>query len=72
MAASGQLERDDSFLEAHRTSLLEVIEDKNRTLNKVYINTPYKHILTKPGGQTNRLKQNLFTVLMQIKWVGCS
>ena len=35
MATSVQLERDDSFLEAHRTSLLEVVEDKNRTLNKV-------------------------------------
>ena len=35
MADTAQLEREDSMLEAHRTSLLEVIEDKNRTLNKV-------------------------------------
>ena len=34
MAASG-LEREDSLLEAHRTSLLEVIEDKNRAASKV-------------------------------------
>ncbi|XP_053386548.1 testis-expressed protein 47-like isoform X3 [Mercenaria mercenaria] len=33
MAASG-LEREDSLLEAHRTSLLEVIEDKNRAASK--------------------------------------
>ncbi|KAL4240688.1 hypothetical protein ACF0H5_001480 [Mactra antiquata] len=33
MAASG-MEREDSMLEAHRTSLLEVIEDKNRANSK--------------------------------------
>ncbi|KAL5019345.1 hypothetical protein ScPMuIL_005067 [Solemya velum] len=31
---SAMEEREDSILEAHRTSLLEVIEDKNRSLNK--------------------------------------
>lgn len=35
MAASG-LEREDSLLEAHRTSLLEIIEDKNRAASKVH------------------------------------
>lgn len=30
-------EREDSLLEAHRTSLLEVIEDKNRAMNKKYL-----------------------------------
>ena len=34
MAASG-MEREDSLLEAHRVSLLEVIEDKNRAQSKV-------------------------------------
>lgn len=31
---SAMEEREDSILETHRTSLLEVIEDKNRSLNK--------------------------------------
>ena len=34
--ASALESRADSALEQHRTSLLEVIEDKNRALNKVY------------------------------------
>jgi len=29
------MEREDSLLEAHRVSLLEVIEDKNRAQSKV-------------------------------------
>ena len=33
--ASAVEERADSVIEARRTSLLEVIEDKNRALNKV-------------------------------------
>ncbi|XP_033734483.1 testis-expressed protein 47-like isoform X4 [Pecten maximus] len=34
MASAMEQEREDSVIEAHRTSLLEVIEDKNRALNK--------------------------------------
>lgn len=29
------MEREESLVEAHRISLLEVIEDKNRAANKV-------------------------------------
>ena len=33
--AADMVERNDSGQDAHRTSLLEVIEDRNRAMNKV-------------------------------------
>lgn len=68
MAVSAPLEREDSVVEAHRTSLLEVIEDKNRTLNKknlihrmVYIGKLNNDIedRTEIGNYYERLLKNL-------------